>query len=118
MERRTPSVLLKTFNYIFLFCTVWLLLVIAAALYRRDSHQERSGWIYGPDAPLMDSVFLDIIVGPLMALVALVLAIGVVGKEFILKPIHHRFMLNSVLLILTGGFMTYLINALIMGMPD
>jgi len=100
MEVEKPRLRLKLCSYFLALASAWVMLAMASILSHRDSHEETSSWIYGPDTPLMNSAFLDAIVGTGTATVIALLAVAVFVKEFIFrKQVKQRIVLNLTILI-------------------
>lgn len=86
-------------NYFFSFVVMWLFLALSAVFFARDEMLERSSWVYGEAAPLMNSVALDLIIRPWVGVVLVILALAIMAKDFLQKSLSLSFKVNCALLV-------------------
>lgn len=89
----------RILNYFFSFMVMCLFFGLSAIFFMRDALLERSSWVYGEAAPLMDSVALDLIIRPWVGVVLVILAVAIMAKDFLQKSLSLSFKVNCALLV-------------------
>ena len=74
----------------------------------RDASLELSAWIYGEGAPLMGSVALDLIIRPWVGVILVVIALGVLAKDFWYKSLSLSFKANCILFVVGATTFVFL----------
>lgn len=82
---------------------------LIALNFSRPSYVEISNDIFSADAPLMNSVLLDMVLRPVMSIVPIGLMVWLVIKEAKIKSLYRRLFINAVVF---AGMMIYLLMIL------
>jgi ABC-type nickel/cobalt efflux system permease component RcnA len=62
--------------------------------FARETYVEISNQLFSLEAPLMDSVMLDLLLRKSMAILVIIFLVALVYKEKKIKSVKHRFFIN------------------------
>lgn len=94
--------MLKTiWNYVVLLLALLFgVQITAMSFVGLSGFEDISGQMYGPDKPLMNSYLLEVISTPMAGIFVLAIMLALIAKEFIVRPMQRRLMLNVAFLLL------------------
>lgn len=86
--------LMRVLNIIMLIFNFLIAFGVIAIKFARETYVEISNQLFSPEAPLMDSTILDLLLRKSMAIIVIIFIVALVLKEKKMKSVKHRFYVN------------------------
>lgn len=99
----------KFLNGLLFFLTAWLGIGLSYTSLNKSSLQEMSVSIYGDDAPLMNSHFLEVFTSLPVSILLVVVVVGIFFKRFFIKRFEKIVKTNAIFFILFSIITTMVI---------
>jgi hypothetical protein len=99
---RVSNIIIFIFNFLIAFGLIAIKLA-------RATYLEISNELFSPEAPLMDSIVLDLLLRKSVAILVIVFLFTLVIKEKKIKSVRHRLCANLIVFAFTAGYASLLI---------